>query len=219
MSGAPGSPAPEGARIPDRPLPVASGADCALVAERIGLRQGTLDFPRQGLFVTEAHYATREESFNGSAYPSVDDAGIEDHLQASCDLLHSRYGFQGSSTCAEVFRYSYERVWTPAEGGGAVGETATGTKPSREQEMFQGNMMYLAGQRPAPGTRYILTNPGNGRSVVVSFGYEVGPSSSTYLGGLTTEVHWALQDTGTTQLRIGRARDQSLPYGPVECAD
>jgi hypothetical protein len=188
------------------------------VSETIALQWGNYSFPRSGVFVQEDHYATTDETFapGNSLFPDTVSEDVTSHLQASCDLLHNTYGFTSlSHNCTEVYITTDENQWTPAEGG-RVGQGAVGNnKPTAIQEMWQGNLMYASGAKPAPGTKYILSH--NGKSAVVSFGFEVGPSSQSYLGGLTTEVHWYLGDNTSANITMGRAADQTLAYGPVTC--
>ena len=175
---------------------------------------GTLSFPRSGLFTIEAHYVTTHDQIT----PQTDTDGIQNHLSYSCALLHG-LGINVSSDCHEIY-VSGMNTWTPAEGGGAVGMGArTNYRPGPTEEMFQGNFYYASGQLPAPGTRYIITNPANGRSIVASFGYEVGPSDPKWLGGLTPEASYYLDqyDNENSPLDVGRAVDQTLPFGPIQC--
>lgn len=194
--------------------------NCTTVKETVRLRWGETSFPSTGKFVVESHYATEEETFeNAAAFPKTMTDEIARHLDLSCALLHSAFGFTGN--CADIYRASYERVWTPAEGGGVAGQAARSQlKPSLEQELWQGNLMYASiHDMPAPGTKYIATNTKNGKSVVVSMGFEIGPAQRTFLGGLVTEVQYflgTLQDD-SSKVTLGRAQDQSLPYGPIVC--
>lgn len=193
-----------------------------MVSEQIRLKQGSLSFPRSGNFVTESHYATTEDGFDGGRlFPATSTEGMATHMDRACDLLHVIYGFKDlREDCAEIYNDSWDRVWTPAEGGqqgqGAVGNL----RPTPVQELWQGNLMYSSGGKPRPGTKYIVRNPASGRAVVVSMGFEVGPNDTgTFLGGLTTETQWALDNRSprNTPMEIGLARDQNLPYGPIDC--
>ena len=71
--------------------------------------------------------------------------------------------------------------------------------------------------RPAGGTRMIVKNPGNGRAVVVSAGWETGPGSNTAIAGVTEEVHHWLGTQHRDTLQIGFAVDDTLPLGPIDC--
>jgi len=83
-------------------------------------------------------------------------------------------------------------------------------------EMWFLTMMWDSGERPKPGTKFILK--ANGRSLIVVAGYETGPSSSKFLGGVTPEVHKYLGTTSNSDIWIDLLSDQSLPIGPVKCS-
>lgn len=171
-------------------------------------------FPRSGIFTIESHYLTT----NDNVVPTSDTDGVQAHLSYSCGLLQVM-GWNVSSDCHEVYP-AFLATWTPAEGGGNIGQGARGSyRPAPLEEMFQGNLDYAPGQLPPPATRYIITNPSNGRSIVASFGYEIGPSDPKWLGGLTPEAHYYLDryNNDTTVLEMGRASNQSLPFGPIQC--
>lgn len=188
---------------------------CTTVSEDVTTSNaGTISFPASGYFTIESHYLTTHDSVT----PVSDTDGVGAHLSYSCGLLQAM-GWSVSSDCHEVYP-AFLATWTPAEGGGDIGMGARSDyRPGPLEEMFQGNLDYAPGQLPAPGTRYIITNPANGRSIVASFGYEIGPSSSRWLGGLTPEAHYYLDQyaNDTTTLEMGRAADQTLGFGPIQC--
>lgn len=178
----------------------------------------TIDLPAEGHFVGERHYVTRQDSFPaGRSFPIGMEEGIETHLARSLNYYQA---FDSTMTLDSLYSATWEREWTPAEGG-AIGQGAIGARqvdllhPSTELWLM--TMMWAAGRRPAIGTKFLLK--ANGKAVVVVAGYETGPGSSAYLGGVTTEVqHW-LQATNETMIQVSYLRDQTLAPGPVDCMD
>lgn len=75
--------------------------------------------------------------------------------------------------------------------------------------------MYWSGNKPSPGEKFLLSY--RDKHVVAASGFETGPMSATFLGGVQGEIHWYLGSDSDSQVRIGRLKDQSLAYGPVEC--
>jgi len=55
------------------------------------------------------------------------------------------------------------------------------------------------------------------RSVVVAAGYETGPGNLSNVAGTTEETHFYLGTTHQSEMTIGIATDQSLPFGPRLC--
>ena len=76
-------------------------------------------------------------------------------------------------------------------------------------------MMWAKGERPARGTKFLLT--ANNRNVVVIAGYETGPSSQQYLGGITREVHHWLGTSSMDIIKVQLLEDQTLALGPLNC--
>lgn len=217
--GVPPQPIPTQTVVPlPTPSPLIPAINCEEVPEKIKLTFGEIQLPKLGKLVEESHYATKEETFGKEErlFPKEGREEIERHLRRSCALLYQLYKLGDNSSCDGIYRQSWERAWTPSEGG-FVGQGARGNfKPDPVSEMWQGNMMFASGQLPKIGTKYIVTNPLNNKKVVINMGYEIGPGSKTFLGGVTTEVHYVLGSQNDTMLNLGKASDQSLPYGPLE---
>ena len=57
------------------------------------------------------------------------------------------------------------------------------------------------------------------RAVVVAAGYETGPGDLTRIGGTTEEVHYYLGTAHNSEMTLGIASDQSLPFGPMRCTN
>jgi hypothetical protein len=194
------------------------GLNCEEVKEKIKLRHGEIELPDSGKMVEESHYATKDETFGleKRLFPKEGREQIERHLKKSCELLYQMYKIGDGLSCGDIYKNSWERAWTPSENG-KVGQGARGDfKPDTVSEMWQGNMMFASGQLPKIGTKYIVTNPANGKKVVINMGYEIGPGDKNFLGGVTTEVHYVLKAQNSTILKLGKAADQSLPYGPLD---
>lgn len=174
----------------------------------------TVTLPATGKFVTESHYATTEDSFGERLFPTTDVEGIAAHLTRS--LGHLRNQFPDLSM-EELYplKQPWTRVWTPAEGGkkgqGSVGDL----KPTPEQEIWQGNMMWAKGAKPVPGSKFLLENFLTGKKCVIQMGFETGPGSQEYFGGVTREVHWYLGSGNSSKLRISKVVDEKTPLGPA----
>jgi hypothetical protein len=160
-----------------------------------------LALPATGPAVKEAHLVTTADGF-GSGWPSSFTQGISAHYALSA----STSGYDMSRT----------ESWAPAgEGGSQYGQGSTGNKIPVVDEAWYITMYWK--QRPAGGTRMIVTNPANGRSVVASAGWETGPGANTSLAGVTEEIHHYLGTTHLSDLTVGFAVDQDLPLGPIVC--
>jgi hypothetical protein len=176
-----------------------------------GLRK---NFPALGHWATESHYVTTSDTSFQKRYPRSQSEGIASHLSNSCRLLQRQFPSL-SANCAEVYHDSWERRWTPSEGG-TIGQGARSKfRPSLTEEMWQGNMMFAGGHLPPHGTRYLLRNPSNGRAAVISFGFERGPANThRYLGGLSSEAIWYL---GSDRLEVSYLANQHAALGPTHC--
>lgn len=172
------------------------GLDCF---EQGGKRY--LRTPAIGPVVKEAHLVTVEEDFPAT-WPS-----------SSRDQIARHYALSAQTT---GYVMSRTEAWAPAgEGGSMYGQGSTGRKVPVEEEAWYVNMYWR--QRPAAGTRMIITNPANGRAVVAAAGYETGPGANTAIGGVTEEIHDYLGTSHRGTLMLGFAEDQTLPYGPIDC--
>jgi hypothetical protein len=175
--------------------------------------QGALTLPVTGKMVEESHYMV-EADFKalGGRYAKTGSEGIAKHMERSCAELKAM-GLIKSGNCEEVYKNSWEKVWTPAEGGN-IGQGSVGKKFNTVRgEMFQGNM-YIKPNFPI-GTK--LLAQANGKSVVLSMGYEIGPLSAKFVGGMTTEAHWYLGASNSSSVKLSYLVDQSLMPGPIEC--
>ncbi len=167
--------------------------------------------PAKGKFVCESHYATTEDEYSdGRPFPRNQTEGIDLHLGRSFQLLKQ---LKPGLKISDVYPYSFHKVWTPAENG-LCGQAARGNlKPTPEQEMWQGNCMFRAGELPKPGTKFLVQ--ANGKSCVIQMGFEIGPGSEKYLGGVTPEVHWWLGTNNDSEIKLSFIENQSTPLGPV----
>ncbi len=160
-----------------------------------------LQTPVTGPVVKEAHLVTVGEDFPND-WPTSGRDGLERHYRLS----------------EEATGYEMERrePWAPAgEGGSRWGQAAFSRPLPVLDEAWYVNMYWR--DRPAPGTRMILTNPANGRTVVAAAGYETGPGANTAVGGASEEIHDWLESGHRSVLTMGFAVDQDLPLGPIEC--
>lgn len=176
---------------------------------------GPLAYPIKGKMVCESHYATKNEIFYKSAkFPASNIDSIESHCQASLAYLRTFFPNQ-TITYDEVYNAPYKKQWTPANDGGVnyFGQGARGdVKPTVQEEVWQGNMYFR--KVPSPNERFKITNPVNGRQVIVQMGYEVGPGGKDFKGGLVPEVHWYLGSNNNTELIVEKTVDNA-ELGPL----
>ncbi|MBI3185592.1 MAG: hypothetical protein HYZ28_25925 [Myxococcales bacterium] len=170
---------------------------------RVGDNGNSLQMPATGPIVREAHLVTQEEP---PPYPSTSTEELEAHYE----LSQSR----GS------FVMHRREVWAPLEGGTFYG--AGIGSPSLFpvlHEAWYVNMYWTSTSRPARGTRMILRAADGGtRAVVVAAGYETGPGDLNAVGGTTEESHFYMGTTHRSQMTLGIAADQALPFGPRTCS-
>lgn len=174
--------------------------DCYQAKEGGRMRR-FLRLPAVGPVAIEAHLVTVADKLPG-AWPSSGRQGIKEHYALS------------EAATGYVMRRTQR--WAPAgEGGCEYGQGAVGNPLPVLAEAWYINMFWR--KRPPPGTRMIVTNPANGRSVVAAAGYETGPGNHEVMAGVSEEIHHYLGTRHRSQLRVGFAEDQSLPYGPIRC--
>lgn len=203
------TPAPSPAPVP----PVTTGGNCELMDASVVLKQGAVKLPATGSFVLESHLATKEDKFGTRLFPKNVSENIQAHTTKSCLELKK---LNKTIDCTSVYSNKYMKEWTPPEGGKAGQGSVGDVKPSVVEEMWSGNMMWAAGKKPAPGTRFLASF--QGKSVVVIVGYETGPANASLLGGMQGEVLWYLGAKSEKDLiTIGWLKDQSLPPGPITC--
>lgn len=176
-------------------------------------------FPDTGRFVEESHYVTTLDDVpDHGGFPTRPAQDIHEHLVRS----HMYYLALVDSTMPQDSLYSqpYHRVWTPAEGG-RIGQGALGDAQLELldpwSEMWLITMMWAPGQRPEPGTRMLLR--ANGRAVVVVAGFETGPASEQFLGGVTPEVHAWLGTDHESEIEVIWLEDPDVIPGPVICRE
>ncbi len=178
----------------------------------------TVQLPITGRFVQESHYVTTKDKFpGGRLFANTVTENIDNHLQRSFSL-YKRY--DSSKTFNQLYSASFQKQWTPAESGsigqGSVGNIQT-QELTPEKEMWFMTMMWAPGKRPARGTKFLLN--ANDKKVVVIAGYETGPRSQFFLGGLTTETHAWLGTNNNSQITVSYLKDQSTPIGPIACGN
>ncbi len=165
-----------------------------------GRRRRMLRLPSTGPVAKEAHLVTEEDDFRG--WPQSRRQGIKGHY--------------ARAQAATGYAMRRTENWAPAgEGGCEFGQGASPGKVPVVAETWYINMFWR--KRPARGTRMIVTNPANGRSVVAAAGYETGPGSNEVMAGVSEEIHNYLGTRHRGKLKVAFAVDQSLPYGPIEC--
>lgn len=200
-----------------RATPAIANDPCAVLPRTVllGTRSWRRDvpLPTTGRMFGESHLATTSDP-SPAQLESVTDR-IEAHLMRSAAILRDRFGITDQSA---VYAQRWARQWTPAEGGGLVGQGSISVLAPPDAEMFVFNMMHRRGDVPPPGERWLLCNAAAGRCAVAAAGYEIGPTNQAVLGGVQRELQFVLGATNATPITVhGPLRDQSLPYGPVTC--
>lgn len=190
-----------------------SGGDCALVPTDVEMFWSScavpdcftsggdvfLATPTTGPVVKEAHLVTVDDAFGGG-WPTSFTDGIDAHYALS--------------EAATGYAMDRREPWAPAgEGGSRYGQAAYYVPLPVEDEAWYVNMYWR--QRPAPGTRMLLS--ANGRTVVAAAGYETGPGSNTAVAGASEEIHHYLGTSHLSEITLGFAADQALPLGPIDC--
>ncbi len=154
----------------------------------------------------EDHLATSAETFSGRDYPSSEKEGLDNHLSIT----------NYSTNCSGCPKGK----WTPPEGG-LMGQ-GSGSKPPASTEPWGMNMRWkdATGNKinPPAGTKVIITATKTGKSVVAAAGYEWGPGNTQYIAGAQNEVLHNLDISHGGEVTIGFAVDQTVPYGPINCA-
>lgn len=156
--------------------------------------------PVIGAVAQEAHLVTQEEDFSGM-WPAKNQENISQH-----------YIYSQVLTGVD---YTLVQPWAPAEGGSKIGQSATTRKLPAIAEIWYITMHWKV--RPPQGTRMIVFNPANGKSVVAAGGYETGPGSASFVAGVSEEIMAYLQVKHQSPLFVGFAKKQQLPLGPIGC--
>lgn len=169
--------------------------------ERVG-DSDPLVMPATGPIVKEAHLVTQDEP---PPYPSTATEELAEH-----------YALSQAQTGYVMLR---QELWAPLEGGSHYGAgIGSPTDLPVVHEAFYVNMFWTAASRPPKGTRMILRDPNDpSRAVVVAGGYETGPGNLANVGGTTEETHHYLGTGHLSELTLGIATDQTLPFGPRRC--
>lgn len=174
-----------------------------------------IELPAVGKFVEESHYLTAGEKFTNKQWPSGKRDKIQAHLKKSFKAYKK---YDPTVKFSDLYSQPWQREWTPSEGGhfgqGSVGEIQR-SELSTQMEMWFLTMMWAKGERPARGTKFLLT--ANGKNVVVIAGYETGPSGQQYLGGVTREVHYWLSTSSKDFIKVQLLENQTLTPGPLKC--
>ncbi len=197
------------------PVRVNTTASCEGYPLRMRLSGRSVTLPAAGVWTLESHLATDDDYFPDSrSFPKSVSENISSHIDRSCKLLA---GLIPGVNCGEVYSSKWDKEWTPPEHGKA-GQGALGAvRPSKEEEIWIFNMMWVGNSMPKAGTKFLATF--NGKSAVVVGGYERGPSSKKFLGGFQKEVLWYLgAQEGSSRVTLSALTDQSLPPGPITCA-
>lgn len=191
---------------------LADGGPCEMVAEDIP-RIGTdelLAMPATGKVVLEAHLMTQEEADANVAggmvdFPSGWPTSFTDHIAEHYALSQATSGY--TMTRGEP--------WAPCcEPSNDYGQGSS-ARPPAAAEAWYINMRWRSA--PARGERYLVLNPATGKAVVAAAGYENGPGDVSRIGGACEEIHDVMGTGHLDTLTFGKAVDQSLPYGPIEC--
>jgi hypothetical protein len=206
-------------------------ASCALAPKTVkivrGKKQVSIVLPAKGSFVEESHYLTTLDKLpkiyprSMKVQPVGEHAvqcneGIEEHLKRSLEL-YRRY--KPKATYDSLYSEWWQKVWTPREGGqcgqGSIGDLQLELL-TPETELWLLTMMWAPGEKPAHGSRFLLSY--KGRHVVAIAGFETGPHVRRFLGGVTPEIQdWLRIVNATKNISIGYLADQTLEPGPIDC--
>jgi hypothetical protein len=172
------------------------------VMERVGDGGNSLAMPALGPIVMEAHLVTDQEP---PPYPTTATEELDAHYELS-------------QSVSELVMHR-QQVWAPLEGGSFYGAgIGSPTDFPTAHEAYYVNMYWTSTSRPAKGTRMILRDPNGGaRAVVVAAGYETGPGNLAHIGGTPEETHFYMGTGHLSDMQIGIAVDQTLPFGPRTC--
>lgn len=141
--------------------------------------------------------------------------GIEDHLEESIKFLIESYYKGASPPQLKTMYHKGDEGWSTSGSDLGCGDRGQRMLTVAE-EVWSGSMMFQKGSKPKSGTKFKVTHIVNNKGVscIVQMGFLSAPSSSEYLGSLSTEVHTVLGSTNKTRLQIDYC-DQSLKLGPV----
>ncbi len=185
---------------------IPDSGQCGLKATSVPRYNGasTLSLPTSGKVVQEAHLVTTwDQAQNGGSkwWPSSITQWVTNHKAHTDELFGA-----GTSNGAD---------WCPQENC-EFGQGSTGAAVPPDAEAWYINMLWKS--RPAKGTRFLVLNPFTGKAVVSAAGYETGPFDSEMLGGVVYEVHKYLGTSHRSILSVGEMKNQSLPFGPIDCS-
>lgn len=169
-----------------KPIGPAPIGNCETVSETIAMTYGFNTFPVMGNFATESHLQIGSET-------------IAEHLV----MTQAIYPM--------TFKNSWDKVFTPAEGGGAVGQGSRQEKPSMIEEVYRANM-YFAKNRPL-GEKWLLRR--GDKTIVVDMSHELGPPRKHGIAGASSEVIHYLG--GDDNIWISRLKDSGIKLGPIDC--
>jgi hypothetical protein len=179
--------------------------------------QRNINLPTSGRFSEESHYVTNQDKFINFDFPKNSTDSIAEHLERSY-LIYKRYDPLAKFNA--LYKNSWNKVWTPSEGG-EFGEGSIGNKQLKllnpETELWLMTMMWSNNSMPKTGEKFIVS--ANNRSVVVVAGYETGPLSEDFIGGLTCEVHSWLKTNNKSIIKISYPKNQNIPIGPITCSN
>ncbi len=150
----------------------------------------------------EAHIVTENHSRFKYSWPESFKDCIEEHYK-----LSERY------TGYTMIR---NEPWCfPYNTGSYFGQERKEQKPSEAEEGWYINLKWK--KAPRKGTRFIIKNPVNGRSVVAIAGYDTWRGNTgDMIGGVCEEIHHYLGTDHGGKLEVGFACDQTLGPGPGE---
>jgi hypothetical protein len=194
----------EGAYEVDIGFTIPSYGPCDMddgIMKRVGDGGDHLEMPATGPMVLEAHLVTQEEP---KPYPST-----------STEELLEHYALGQERTGYVMVR---QQSWAPLEGGDFYGAgISSPTLFPVIDEHWYVCMYWTKESRPERGTKMLLRLPGTDRAVVVAAGYETGPGNLANVGGTTEETHFYLGTGHKSELTLGIATEQELPFGPRTC--
>lgn len=211
--------------VPSVPVPASNACELDLTPEKLQwgpaeAKTVIVQMPVTGKMIVESHYITKQDGLTPGSLTSVTDR-ISGHLARACEVLSQKFGV---TDCKKAHAASYERQWNgqdPKPPGAQLGVGGRwwidkSMPPDSLTEMFTANMYWSSVNLPKYPTKYLISTAA-GKHVVVNMGYEQGPPKQ-WVVGVQPEIRYFLGVQNEATVTVGRLKDQSLPYGPIDCA-
>ncbi len=181
------------------------------IMERIN-DSNSLQMPVVGKVGRESHLVTTydQQAHGGDWWPS-------DAWDAASLEIHQNHTKEMYGNIITYGKSEGDNKWCSCNSKGLCGHASYGKALPPDAEAWDVNMYWKSSTKPAPGTRYLVFNPQNGKAVVAASGYETGPGKAETMGGAVPEIHNYLGTDHGYALVFGELKNQTNEYGPIEC--